>query len=161
MAAKSADISMVNADEESIEEITIPVIPPQKPDMTLPSELLGRSSLFSKTESLLSQLKESNEKLVDEMKRNGPKSVLVEVTDPEKSSTSYVDMEIWTGVLEEKRPKSQQEQIKSTTDKLLGINKGPKKSIIIEESDSNVNVQTVDKEKENDTEDTCDEDIDL
>ena len=155
MASKSVDTQMVNANNEQVDVVTIPR---KKPDMTLPSELMGRSSLFIKTQSLLNKLKESNEQLIDKMQKNGPESVSIEVTDTDKTS-SYIDMDLYLGVLEEKDPKSQKEQIKATTDKLLGINQGPKKSIVMEESDNVENVQAADND--NDTEDTCDEDVDL
>jgi len=60
--------------------------------------------------------------------------VSIENFDPSKDNqTPHIDLDLYLGILEEKNEKTQPKDVKSTTDKLLGVNTN---TIIIKEDDS-------------------------
>ena len=102
----------------------------QKPNMTL----IPKSNLLNRTQSLLIQIKKTNEELTNKINKMGKESVIIEKIDNDiDDGKNYVNMDLFLGILEKKNDKDKQLQIQSTTDKLLGINKTQnKKSIIME-----------------------------
>merc|ERR1719203_1651340 len=83
-------------------------------------------------------MKKSNMDLKLKMDKLGAQAVSIENFDPSKETeTPHIDLDLFLGVLEKKDDKDQQANIKSTTDKLLGVNlrDNQKKTIIIKDND--------------------------
>merc|ERR1719411_736713 len=101
--------------------------------------MMQKSNLLQKTKSMLKQLKASNDDLNAKINTMGAQSVSIEHFDASKDSkTPHIDLDLYLGILEEKNEKRQQQNVKSTTDKLLGVKSGKneqKKSIIIKGDD--------------------------
>merc|ERR1712228_548331 len=117
--------------------------------MGFSTDMLPRSKLFDRTQSMLKQMKKSNNDLQMKMDKMGAQSVSIENFDPSKDGqTPHIDLDLYLGVLEEKNDKIQQKNVKSTTDKLLGVNINgkEKKTIIINDNDSSDTDQDVDLE---------------
>merc|ERR1719384_1974462 len=101
--------------------------------MIFSASMMQKSNLLQKTKSMLKQLKASNDDLNAKINKMGAHSVSIEHFDPSKDSkTPHIDLDLYLGILEEKNEKIQQQNVKSTTDKLLGVRS---KSIIIKEDD--------------------------
>eukprot|EP00483_Globobulimina_turgida_P000630 UN00630 len=134
----------IDSDEDKDEDIEVIEIKKKKPNMSFSTEITPRSKLFGKTQSLLQQIEKSNQELKQKIDKMGTDSVSIENFDPLKNKSSYVDMDLFVGILEEKNDKIQQQKVQSRTDKLLGINQKLKKSVIIQESDSCDDEQDID-----------------
>ena len=139
----------MSAEEQKMnEDVDVIEIKMKKPDMTFSTDLLPRSKLFDKTQSMLEQLKKSNNELKLKMDKMGAQSVSIENFDPSKDAKKpHIDMDLYLGILEEKSDKIQQQNVKAATDKLLGVNHlndKQKKTIIITDNDSSESDQDVD-----------------
>ena len=129
--------------KDNNEEIVVLQKIEQKPNITQ----VPKSKLFNKTHSLLTELKKKNEEITNKINKMGKESVIIERTnDNDDDGKNYVNLDLFLGILEEKK-NDKPSEIQETTDKLLGINQIQNKtSIVIEEIDQN---------------DSDDEDIDL
>lgn len=138
--------------QEKDEEIIILRKMKQKPNMTF----MPKSNLLNRTQSLLTEIKRTNEELTNKINKMGKESVIIEKTDNDKDDgKDYINLDLFLGILEEKKKDNDQDkqsQIQSTTDKLLGINKiQNKKSIIMK----------VEEVFDSDSDSDRDQDIDL
>ena len=142
-----------NDDDEDIEIINLSQ--KNKPNMTT---MLPRSKLFGKTESLLKQIKKSNNELQEKINKMGKNCVIIdggfnnndnnndnikdnkdnmEKKENQQQKKPYINLDLYLGVLEKKDKKNEEKNVQSTTDKLLGIKTKTKQSIVIEEIDDN------------------------